>query len=440
MVVVRNISRVVLADIRVEMPLPAGARPMLSPPVSAKRLDSLDSTLTWQIGNLEAGAERRLTADFRVGDAGEIHLRPRVRFSTAVGLRVTVVRPPFSVSVTGPAKALPGQKVVFTINVGNNTPNPLRLIHLRCKLGPGLWHAQGDLIETELTGGLAPGEQRPIQLSAEARGTGALSIQVSATADGQQTAQADAQVEVSDQTLVARLNGPRQVVLGNEAAFRLEVDNPGRMTATGLRLRQVLPASLEFVSADSGASYDPGTRTITWVQPDLPASQRRSVGFQVRAKQPGDWALLPAALADNAASSTVSQAVHVEATPTLAVEVACGDDALESGRETTCEIRVSNQGTAPAHAVRLTVHLPDNLTAVQSDGPTRPQAQGQLLLFDPLTELRGRAVAVYRLQLRGQRAGAGLFRVEVQADGMARSIQTERTTRVRGATVAPPGS
>jgi uncharacterized repeat protein (TIGR01451 family) len=438
-VVVRNVSRVILADVRIELPLPPGSRPMLPSPVTAKRIDSLDSTLTWEIGNLQAGAERRLTADFRVADAGEIHLRPRASFSTAVGLRASVVRPPFSIDVTGPWKALPGEKITFKIRVGNNTQAALRLVQIRCKLGAGLWHAQGDLVETDLAGGLAPGEQRQIELTIEARGTGGLTLAVSGTADGRLTAQADALVDVSEQALVARLNGPRTALLGNEVAFRLEVDNPGRATATGLRLRQVLPQGLEFVSADSSAHFDAASHAVTWVLSELPAGQRRSVTFQVRAKQVGDWALLPAVLADNAASSTAPHAVHVEPAPTLALEVSGLDEALGAGRETTCEVRVSNQATAPAHAVRLVVQLPDNLGLVDSTGPSQPRAQGQILLFDPLPELRGRAVAVYRLRVRGQRPGAGLFRVEVQAEGMTSPVQRERTSRVDGPTPAPTG-
>jgi uncharacterized repeat protein (TIGR01451 family) len=436
-VVVRNVSRVVLADVRIELPLPQGARPMLPPPVTAKRMDSLDSTLTWEIGNLQAGAERRLTADFRVGDSNDMHLRPRARFSTAAGLHASVIRPPFSIDVSGPDKALPGEKVAFKIRIGNNTANPFRLVGIRCKLAAGLWHAQGDLVETDLAGGLAPGEQRLIELSVEARGTGGQTLQVSGMADGQFTAQGDALVEVSEQALVARLNGPRQTLLGNEIAFRLEVDNPGRQTATGLRLRQALPQGLEFVSADGYGSFDAASATIVWTLAELPAGQRHSVAFQVRAKQMGDWALLPAVLASNAASSTAPHAIHVEAAPNLALEVTGADETLDPGRETTCEVRIVNQGTTAAHGVRLAVHLPDNLSHLDSTGPTQPRAQGQFLRFDPLAELKGRAVAVYRLRLAGRSPGAGLFRLEVEADGTRSPVQRERTVRVKGPAPAP---
>jgi uncharacterized repeat protein (TIGR01451 family) len=411
---------------------------MLPPPVQARPLASLDSVLSWQLGNLPAGAERRLTADFRAGEAGEMHLRPRARFSIAVGLRSDVVQPPFSLVVGGPWKALPGEKVKFTIRVANYTKNHLRRVQIRCKLGPGLRHPQGDLIETEVSDGLAPGEQRNIELSAEACGTGGQRIVVTGVADEHLTAQSEALVEVAEQALVARLHGPRQAMLGNEVAFRVEVYNPGQTTAVGVRLRQALPKGLEFVSASTSAGFDAASQAIIWNLAELQGGQRQSVTFQVRARQAGDWALLPAVLADNIASSTAPHAVHVETAPTLTVEVTSDDDALGPGRETTFEVRVCNQGAAPAHAVNLAIHLPDNLAVAHGDGPTPMHLQGQLLLFDPLPELRGRAVAVYRLQLRGQQSGAGLLRAVVQAGGMNQPVESRRTLHVTGAAAQPP--
>jgi uncharacterized repeat protein (TIGR01451 family) len=256
---------------------------------------------------------------------------------------------------------------------------------------------------------------------------------VTASADGRFDGRADALVEVAEQSLVARLDGPRQARLGGEAAFTVEVNNLGRVTAAGVRVRQVLPRGLEIVSA-GGGTFDPGSQAITWALPDLPGGQKRTVQFKVRAKEVGNWALLPAVLADGVGSSTVPHAVHVEAAPTLALE-ATAEGPLESGSETSCEVRIANHGKK-ANAVRLTVRLPDNLAVLRSDGPTRAQAQGQLILFDPLPHLGGRGVAVYRLRLRGLRPGPGLLRVEVQAGGLERPLQRELTTQVRGSPLA----
>ncbi len=433
MVVVRNTGGQALEDVLVELPLPRGARPMLPPPVSSKPLDQLDPILKWKIAALPSGGERRLTADFQLTEAGEVHLRPRATFHAAPGLRPTVVKPAFSVEVSGPARALPGEKVTLTVRVGNNGSEPLRQVHIRCKLGPGLHHVQGETVATDIPG-LAPGEQRALQLVAEARAAGGQQLQVWGNADGRLTASASTVVVVSDHALTARIGGPRDARPGAVLTFQVEVHNPGRATAGGVRLRQVLPRGLEFVLAE-GASWDQGSQTISWSLPDLLAGRRHLVSFQVRAREVGDWALLPAVLAEGVGSTTVPHAVHVEAVPTLVVEAAV-EDVLGPGAETTCEVRIANQAATAAHAVRLVVHLPANLAILRADGPTRAQAQGQLLLFDPLAQLAGRAVAVYQLRLRGLRPGAGLFRVEVQAGGMDRPVQRELTTHVRETALA----
>ena len=82
--------------------------------------------------------------------------------------------------------------------------------------------------------------------------------------------------------------------------------------------------------------------------------------------------------------------------------------------------------------------LPDNHTPVHGEGPAAWQVRGQQVYFEPLAELRGRAEAVYRVRVRGAKPGQGRFRVEAHAAGLARPMQQELTSHVRG-TVASGG-
>src|SRR5204862_600014 len=110
----------------------------------------------------------------------------------------------------------------------NHTTDPMRLVQLRCQLGQGLAHPQGELIEADLPGGLAAGEQKTLHLQAEARGTGRLQVQVTAAADGRHTAGSQHFVAVNEPALSVAVEGPRRGLLGHELAYRVEVANPGK--------------------------------------------------------------------------------------------------------------------------------------------------------------------------------------------------------------------
>jgi uncharacterized repeat protein (TIGR01451 family) len=438
-VVARNAGSVVLAAVRVELPLPEVVRVVSTEP-AAEKATTGSGKLVWNLGNLEVGAERLLKLDASTNDAGELHLCPTASFAVAVGLRTSVVRPPFALSVSGPDDALVGGPVVWNLRVGNHTSTPLQRVTLTCKLSAGLSHQQGDNIEAEMTA-LAPGEVRPLKLEVQALKPGRQVISLAANADGGLSAQAQGVVKVNELALALAPRGPRRGGIGENLAYRLEVNNPGANPSNPIRLTQVLPEGLEFSSASPGGLYNPATQTITWALDGLPGRQRHEVSFQVRPRKMGDWALASAVTAEGMPEVRATHAVHVSAAPSLTLEVTAHDDPLGVGGETTCDVRVYNHGPASAEGVRLRLVLPDHLLAVQASAPTRWQIQGQQVLFDPIDQMRGRVAAVYRIRLRGVREGVGPCRAELTADGLGQPIQQELTCRVqRGPTPGkPPG-
>lgn len=426
--VVKNHGRDALGQVRVELPVPAGTRVLLSEPQAERPGDRL----SWLVGNLDAGGERRLRVDLLPSQAGEIALAPAMSCS-ALGLRTSVVRPPFALSVTGPDTAAAGDRVVFAIQVGNHTTDPMRLVQLQCQLGAGLWHPQGERIEAELAGGLAAGEVKTIHLQAEARGTGRLQVQVTGASDGRYVGSSQHFVAVNEQSLTLEMNGPRRGMLGHEQRFELEVFNPGKSPARTVKLRQALPQGLEFVSASGQGRYDAKAQVVEWNMGELSGGQRASVTFQAKAKQVGDWAIPATLSAEGSTEVRATHAVRVDVAPALVVEASADDDPIDHGRETTYEVRVYNQGGVPAGDVCVTVQLPETLALASAQGPTKERGKGQVVMFEPVPQLSGRASAVYKLRVRGVRVGAGQVGVEVSANGLASPLRRELSGRVRAA-------
>ena len=155
-IVVRNTGAAPVAQVRVEDPLPPGARPTQTQPPATAGAD----LLTWEIGRLEVGGERRLKVDIKPSEKEEMLCEPRVSYTAAAGLRTHVVRPPFAVALAGPETAGRGDAVGFRIEVSNNGPIALRHVVLRDNLPSGLRHPQGDAVEADL-GDLAPASRAP---------------------------------------------------------------------------------------------------------------------------------------------------------------------------------------------------------------------------------------------------------------------------------------
>lgn len=429
-IVVRNAGALVVSGVQIELPMPPGLRVLVTKPEAQRESDKV----SWQLGNLEANGERRLDFEVQAGHPGELHLSPTARFTAAIGLRSSIVRPPFAVTVTNPEGAGVGEKVILQIQVGNHTREPVRRVGLRCELSAGLVHPQGQIIEADLGEDLAPGQVRTIQLETQARQPGRQGAALVATAEGGQTAKANASVLVAESSLTLMARGPRQASLGQDIAMQLELGNPGHRSAGPVRVTQMLPQGVEFLSASTGGVFNPILGSVTWTLPELPPDQRQTLTCQLRARQAGDWALASSLQVEGMAGVRATHAVQIDAPPSVTLEVTPMDDPVSVGRDTTYELRVYNAGPGSARGLRVVAHLPDVLVPASGDGPTRWQIRGQDLYFEPLAELRGRADAVYRIQVRGGRPGQGAFRAEVHAAGLPRPVTQELTSHVQPTT------
>lgn len=431
-ILIRNPGSTPVAAVRVEQGLPAGDRVVLTEP----RADAQADRVTWNLGGVEAGGERRLKLSVQLGENGELP-PPAVSFAPVATHQARIDRSPLVVSVTGPDTVRPGDKLRFQIRVANNGAAPVQNVQVRDQLPEGLHLPQGTFVEADVST-LQPGEAKTLPLEVTAAKAGRWVNEVTALADGGLKAQARVGVTVAEAALALRLIGPRQAEPG-DIDLTLEVANLGSTPATGVRLTQSVPDGLDAVAASTGGALDPVNRVVVWSLDTLGPGQKHLIGLRVRARAPGDWALAAQAVGDRLGEAKSDLALHVEATPALRLELAAHEEIVAVDTETTYEIHAANQGGASAANVRLTVSLPEGLTLAHAEGPTAARTSPQGVTFDPLPQLRPRADAVYRVRLRGQRPGDWRIRIGLGADGARGPLLEEVGVRVTNGP-APGGS
>jgi uncharacterized repeat protein (TIGR01451 family) len=439
--VVRNTGSSAVSNVRVEEEPPVGAKFLASEPAA----ESFNGRLVWSLGSLEAGAEKRIQLSVRPADEGELKSRAVVSFSAATETRVKVTRPKLSLALNTIETARVGDEIAFTIRVSNTGTGPASRMLVQANLTDGLNHAQGGVIETELTN-LPSGESRTLTLRTLATKAGTQGLTLAVTADGNAAETAKTTIAVVEPLLAVRLGGPAKCLVRSEPEFKIELANAGSAATDPIVATATLPEGFDFLSASDSGSLQPMSRTVVWKLPALAASSKKELALKLRATgiadgvvkvvaqsgaaEPTESGVTPAsARVGRTLEAKADGAIKAEGVPALRFEVIDVEDPVEVGKEAIYEIKVVNQGTAPCTNVLVAATLAEGTSATGANGPTQARGQGQQVTFDSLATLGIKQEATFKVKVKGGVAGDQRFRVQVSCDQIRTPVSREESTR-----------
>ena len=441
--IVRNSGTAAISGVRVDDQVPTGAKYVGSDPPAEVSGDHL----SWSVGTLDAGAEKRLAIRVKPLEEGEIKSRAVVTISTSVDAKTKVTRPRIAVAVTGMEMCKAGEEAIFQLRVSNSGTGPAQRMVVQAVLTEGLLHPQGAKLEMEMAN-LAAGETRTVPLRVSAAKAGLQSCQVTVAAEGSSDSTAKASVNVVEPLLQIAQSGPAKCLVRAEPTYEITLTNPGTATTDPVGLYAVLPEGFEYVHASDNAAFSASNRAVVWKLAGLAPSGTKTVSLKLRSTAAGDGLLRtiaqtapeqpvvgPAGVGASAKPTTrvleakTETSIKSEGVAAVRFEVLDLDDPVEVGKEAVYEVRVTNQGTGACTNVQLVAAIAEGTEYKGSSGPTQVKAQGQHLVFEPLATLAAKGEAVYRIKIRGSGAGDSRFRVQLTCDQVRTPVVKEESTR-----------
>lgn len=238
-----------------------------------------------------------------------------------------------------------GQPYTYQIRVTNLTDQPLTGVIVRervpenFKLASEVARDEQDHRARFDIGDLGPKQSKTIDVTGTASEPGTLDTCLSAQYNPPMLC---SHIAVVAPAIKAMVEGPSQVDVCQDLAYRYTVSNTGTGTAHNVVLQEALPNGLTTTDGQQSFSVNVG---------DLTQGQSKQVTARLRASEAGRYTTYAVAHSDSGDAKTEQVSTQVLA-PRLAVTIS-GPKEAYLGQPVAYQVTVTNKGDAPAMATRV---------------------------------------------------------------------------------------
>ena len=403
------------ANVVVRDTIPAGASFVRSEPAATVE----GNQLVWNIGNMDAGQSIKAKVVLKADKEGTlvncatVSSDPRVCAATIVG------KPVITIDKTGPETANLGQDVTYHIVVKNTGTAVAKNVVITDAVPEGL---AGQPVTLNV-GDIAPGQSK--SGSATFKTTRRGKVCNTATADSSNAGKVsdDACTVVLVPGLKVEKVGTKEQILGRNADYEIVVSNTGDTTLNNVTVSDTAPAETSIVTAPGATiAGNKATWTIASLAPGAKATQSVKLTSKTVGAHCNNVTASSGGLSDSAKACTLWKGISA-----VLLEKADDPDPIQVGEFTTYTIKVTNQGFADIHNVKIVAAYDQYTMPISSAQGT---VNGQTVNFPAVSVITPKQSVTYTIKVKGVKAGDSRNKMTLTTDELTSPVVAEESTTV----------
>jgi len=388
------------------------------------------NNLVWSMDSLGPKASSKITVSGIATDPNVLkHCATVVTHAFPACASVTVVHPTLELTKITPAGVLLCEPIAVKYVVTNSGTGAAEDVKIMETFPAGLQTADG-LSELSFNVGTLPaGQSKQFFTKLRAVKTGKYVSRAIATfATDQKVETPETTLLVTQPVLTISKTGPERHYLGQSVSYEITVTNTGDAPAKNTIVEDTIPVGVNSIKATAGAKLS-GSRLI-WRLGTLAPNGSKKLRVLFTPTKPGELTSTATATAYCAEVVTALAKTSILAIPAIMLEVVDAEDPVEVGSNTTYVITVTNQGSADSTNIQITCTLEDSMQYVSSAGATTGSIEANLVRFAPLSRLRRKGKATWRVVVKAVKPADARFKVTLTTEELVRPVDEAEATRL----------
>ena len=403
------------ANVVVRDTIPAGASFVRSEPAATVE----GNQLVWNIGNMDAGQSIKAKVVLKADKEGTlvncatVSSDPRVCAATIVG------KPVITIDKTGPETATLGQDVTYNFVVKNTGSAVAKNVVVTDAVPEGL---AGQPVTLNV-GDIAPGQSKTGTATFKTTRRGKVCNTATANSSNAGTVSDDACTVVLVPGLKVEKTGTKEQILGRNADYEIVVSNTGDTTLNNVTVSDMAPAETSIVTAPGATiAGNKATWTIASLAPGAKATETVKLTSKTAGTHCNNVTASSGALSDSAKACTLWKGIAA-----VLLEVVDDPDPIQVGESTTYTIKVTNQGFADIHNMKIAATFADQVTPVSS---AQGSVSGKNVSFPVVAKLGAKQVVTYTISVKGVSVGDSRNKIVLTSDELKTPVDEEESTTV----------